>query len=59
MLSMIWGHCGHPFEAKFLRNHNRHVGNSCRMDETYVKVKGQWCYLYRAVDKIGKTIDFI
>ena len=29
------------------------------MDETYIKVKGKWCYLYRAVDKFGKTIDFM
>jgi len=29
------------------------------MDETYSKVKGQWKYLYRAVDKAGKTIDFL
>jgi putative transposase len=29
------------------------------MDETYVKVKGQWRYLYRAVDKTGQTIDFL
>ena len=29
------------------------------MDETYIKVKGQWKYLYRAVDKAGKTIDFL
>ena len=28
------------------------------MDETYIKVKGQWRYLYRAVDKHGQTIDF-
>jgi hypothetical protein len=28
------------------------------MDETYIKVRGQWMYLYRAVDKAGKTIDF-
>ena len=32
---------------------------SWRMDETYIKVKGQWCYLYRAVDKHGQTIDFL
>ncbi len=31
---------------------------SWRMDETYLKMKGQWHYLYRAVDKFGKTIDF-
>ena len=29
------------------------------MDETYIKVKGQWRYLYRAVDKMGQTIDFL
>ncbi len=29
------------------------------MDETYVKIKGQWRYLYRAVDKYGETIDFL
>src|SRR2546421_2328673 len=32
---------------------------SWRMDETYIKVKGEWKYLYRAVDKYGKTIDFL
>ena len=29
------------------------------MDETYIRVKGEWKYLYRAVDKHGKTIDFV
>jgi len=29
------------------------------MDETYIKVKGEWHYLYRAVDKYGQTIDFV
>ena len=29
------------------------------MDETYIKVKGRWTYLYRAVDKAGQTIDFL
>ena len=28
------------------------------MDETYVKVRGEWTYLYRAVDKAGKTVEF-
>ena len=32
---------------------------SWRMDETYIKVKGIWKYLYRAVDKHGKTVDFL
>lgn len=29
------------------------------MDETYIKVKGQWMYLYRALDKFSATIDFL
>jgi putative transposase len=37
----------------------RPVWVSWRMDETYVKVKGEWRYLYRAVDKHGQTIDFL
>src|SRR5918996_5312931 len=37
----------------------RPVRLSWRMDETYIKVKGQWYYLYRAVDKHGQTIDFL
>ncbi len=32
---------------------------SWRVDETYVKVKGRWTYLYRAVDSRGQTIDFL
>ena len=37
----------------------RAVVTSWRMDETYIKVKGKWVYLYRAVDKFGDTIDFM
>jgi transposase-like protein len=37
----------------------RRVGTSWRVDETYVKIKGKWTYLYRAVDKQGKTVDFL
>ena len=37
----------------------RPVWVSWRMDETYIKVKGQWRYLYRAVDKQGHTLDFL
>jgi transposase-like protein len=36
----------------------RPVGGSWRMDETYIKVRGSWVYLYRAVDKAGRTVDF-
>jgi transposase-like protein len=45
-------------EAQF-RARKRPVGSSWRMDETYVKVKGVWKYLYRAVDKTGATVDFL
>lgn len=34
------------------------LGFSWRVDETYIKVKGKWTYLYRAIDKCGNTIDF-
>ena len=34
-------------------------GASWRVDETYVKIKGRWTYLYCAVDKEGKTVDFL
>src|ERR1700726_2750665 len=37
----------------------RSVGGSWRCDETYIKVKGRWAYLYRAVDKQGRTVDFL
>jgi putative transposase len=45
-------------EAAFHRR-KRLVWRSWRMDETYIRVKGQWCYLYRAVDKSAQTIDFL
>ena len=35
------------------------TSKSRRMDETYIKVKGKWTYYYRAVDKNGKTLDFM
>jgi transposase-like protein len=48
-----------PLLEKAFRNHRHAVGNSWRMDETYIKVKGVWKYLYRTVDKDGKTVDFL
>jgi putative transposase len=41
------------------KKNKRVVATSWRMDETYIQVKGQWVYLYRAVDKFGDTIDFM
>ena len=46
-------------EARFRRGKKQPVGLSWRMDETYIKIKGQWKYLYRAVDKTGQTVDFL
>ncbi|QQC67954.1 IS6 family transposase [Paraburkholderia ginsengisoli] len=48
-----------PLFEKAFRKHKRAVGKSWRMDETYVKVRGQWKYLYRAVDKAANTVDFL
>ena len=48
-----------PLLEKAFRHHKHVVGHSWRMDETYIKIKGVWKYLYRAVDKEGKTVDFL
>jgi putative transposase len=42
-----------------MRKRKRVVGKRWRMDETNIKVKGVWRYLYRAVDRDGHTIDFL
>ena len=48
-----------PVLAKVFRRRQRPVGRSWRVDETHVQVGGQWKYLYRAVDKLGHTVDFL
>ncbi|WP_207100973.1 IS6 family transposase [Paracoccus shandongensis] len=45
--------------AEDARRRKQATDRSWRMDETYIKVKGQWVYLYRAVDKFGKTLEFM
>ena len=47
-----------PLEVA-LRQRKPPVGISWRLDETYLSVKGQWKYLYRAVDKAGHSVDFL
>lgn len=46
-------------ESEFRQKYKKSVGRSWCMDETYIKVKGKWVYLYRAVDKEDETIDFM
>jgi len=51
-------HYGPRIEKAFRKN-KRQTGLRWRLDETYIKIKGEWKYLYRAVDKQGKTVDFL
>ena len=48
-----------PLLNQRLRREIRHPNRSWRVDETYVRVAGNWTYLYRAVDSAGDTIDFM
>ena len=56
---MRWVHQYSPEIEKRIRRHLRPTNDSWRVDETYIKVKGKWKYLYRAVDSDGDTIDFM
>ena len=42
-----------------MRRHLKSTNKSWRVDETYIKIKGRWCHLYRAIDSAGATIDFL
>jgi transposase-like protein len=46
-----------PLLAEAARPCRHAVGNRWQMDETYVKVAGRWCYVYRAIDQFGQVID--
>ena len=56
---MRWVHQYSPEIEKKIRKYLRPTNDSWKVDETYIKVKGEWKYLYRAVDSDGNTIDFM
>jgi transposase-like protein len=48
------------YALEFIKRWNRFgrgSGRSWRVDETYIKVRGRWMYLYRVVDNAGNTVD--
>jgi transposase, IS6 family len=54
-----WVQCYAPELEKRVRWYQGYRSGSWRVDETYVRVGGQWKYLFRAVDKHGELIDFM
>lgn len=48
-----------PLMEMQMKKRKVQVSGSWKMDETYIKIKGQWCYLYRAVDRSDNTVDFL
>jgi len=48
-----------PLVGEEARARKTSGARSWRVDETYIKVKGKWTYYYRAIDKFGKTLDFM
>jgi putative transposase len=48
-----------PLLDRAFRARKHRVGGSWRTDKTYVRIRGQWTYLHRAVDKAGNTVNFL
>ena len=55
---MRWIHQYGQELNKRIKRHLKSTNDSWRVEESYIKIKDQWMYLYRAVDSKGKTIDF-
>lgn len=47
------------FVESEMKKRKGRVWASWRLEEAYIKVKGTWCYLYKAVDKLSDTVDFL
>ena len=56
---MRWVHQYGPELKKRMKPHLKTTNDSWRVDETYIKIKGCWYYLYRAVDSDGNTLDWM
>ena len=54
-----WVHEYGPELEKRVKQHLKKANDSWKLDETYVKIKGKWQYLYRAIDKSGQTLDWM
>jgi IS6 family transposase len=54
-----WVQCYGPELEQRLRRHLKPTDKSWRVDETYIRVKGRWCCLHRAINSAGATIDFL
>lgn len=54
-----WVHEYSPKLEKLVKPHLKKTCDSWKLDETYLKVKGKWQYLYRAIDKEGQTLDWM
>ena len=52
-------HADHVTVWRWVQRYAQPTNDSWRVDETYIRVKGQWRYLYRAVDSSGATLDFL
>ncbi|MGX5481521.1 IS6 family transposase [Bacillus thuringiensis] len=55
---MRWVHDYSNLLYRILKKKNKAADRAWHIDETYIKVKGKWCYLYRAIDSDGYTLDF-